>query len=119
MQRANKPNPHPFVPDIEFADAILPLVLASFNVAGYPGGNIVHMADKIIIEARHPKKGDLYVTIGNVTDADNQPNQHRWAIPNRSSWRRSLAHLQQKLFQGDVPAALNPDIHELTAHVTL
>lgn len=119
MQRARKTNPHPFVPDIQFADAILPLVLASFNAAGYPKGNVLHMHDKIIIEAEHPKRGYLYVFLGNTTEDENQPNKHMWAIPNRASWRRSLAHLQQKIFQGDVPVALNPDIHELTAQVTL
>lgn len=119
MQNVTKPNPHPFIPDIQFAEAILPLVLFSFEVAGYPGGHVLHKEDRIVIEARHPTKCKLTVTIGRINDHDNQPNQHCWAIPNRSSWRQSLAHLQQKLFHGDVPEALNPHVHELTAQVTI
>lgn len=116
MIQANTPKTHP-ITDIEFAEALLPLVIASFEHAGYPGGTIRGLENRIELIAVQPGKPPIHVTIGCTNNArDHRPNRHRWAIPNTLTWRKSLRHLQTKLFKGQIPEMLDPEYFTIRSY---
>ncbi|MAX25844.1 MAG: hypothetical protein CMJ19_15195 [Phycisphaeraceae bacterium] len=109
MIQANQPESTK-ITDGQFADALLPLVIASFEHAGYPGGEIHAFNNRIVLTAVQPGKPPIRVVIGRTKNAkDQRPNCHRWAIPNSLTWRQSLRHLQTKLFKGRIPDILDPE----------
>jgi len=98
----------PHCDDLDFARAVLPLLIQSARYAGYTQSNSREEKHTIKVLLIHPDRDALIVTLGRCKSHQFDPRRKRWSIPNRPRWRHSFCHLQDKLFKGHVPGWLRP-----------
>ncbi|MFA9480473.1 hypothetical protein ACERK3_19575 [Phycisphaerales bacterium AB-hyl4] len=95
--------------DLDFAHAVLPLLLESAELAGYRGAEMAGRARCIEVHLRDAHGGELCVYLGRAKKRHHAPNRRKWVIANRPTWRRTFCALQDRLFGGrGVPGWLRP-----------